>query len=397
MDLYKWKGIDQNNRIVNGLITANDLTSAQIELRHRGIITTKISRQSRILLGKKRIRQTDIALFSRQIATMTAAGIPLVQSLELIIAGQNNPSMQYLLNTIKKNLESGLTFAESLHKHKQFFSDLSYNLVSIGEKTGTLDIILKEIAAYHEKILTIKKKLKKALFYPIIVLIFTLFINIGLLVFVVPQFEALFSGFGASLPTATRIVIDASKLVQTYGISILILIIASIYAVHYAYLHNSFFTYCVDRCVLKFPVGGSLLHKAMIARFSRALSITCSAGLPLMDSLKLIRGILRNRLHEQAIDQIREEIAQGLTLQQAIRNTQCFPLMVIQMIAIGEESGTLEYALNQTALLYEEELDSTIETLGHLLEPTIMAILGALVGILIIAMYLPMFKLGSVI
>jgi type IV pilus assembly protein PilC len=330
-------------------------------------------------------------------ATMIQAGIPLVQSFDIVAKGQENNRMKDLIQNVKHDVESGLTLTEALKKHPRYFNDLFSNLVDAGERSGSLDIMLGKIANYQEKIETIKKKIKKALTYPIAVLIVALLVSTGLLLFVVPQFEAIFKGFGANLPALTRAVVDMSNWVQKYWYVVLAIIAGSITGLIYAKRHSPTFVREADRISLKLPVIGTILEKAAIARFARTLSITFAAGLPLVEALNAVAGATGNIMFSEATDKIREEVSIGQQMHLAMENTHLFPNMVIQMVAIGEESGALEQMLGKVADFYEEEVDAAVDSLSSLLEPIIMCILGVLVGGLVVAMYLPIFKLGSVV
>lgn len=328
---------------------------------------------------------------------MIESGIPLVQSFDIVAKGQSNKRLKELIENIKNDVETGLTLSEALKKHPAHFNELFCNLVDAGEKSGSLDIMLDKIATYKEKIETIKKKIKKALTYPMAVLVVAFIVTTGLLMFVVPQFEALFKGFGAELPAMTQAVVSMSKFFQSYWYLIFGVLIGGIYAFIYALKHSPQFAQTVDRTLLKLPVIGPIIEKAAIARFARTLSITFAAGLPLVEALKSVAGATGNIIFAQSTDTIREEVSTGQQMNKAMENTQLFPNMVIQMVAIGEESGALEKMLSKVADFYEEDVDNAVDSLSSLLEPIIMSILGILVGGLVVAMYLPIFKLGTAI
>lgn len=328
---------------------------------------------------------------------MIEAGIPLIQSFDIVAKGQSNQKMRDLIDTIKRDVETGLTLAESLQKHPAYFNELFCNLVDAGEKSGSLEIMLDKVATYKEKIETIKKKIKKALTYPMAVLVVAFLVTTALMIFVVPQFESLFEGFGADLPAMTRMVVDMSEFFQSYWYIMFGAIGGAIYAFIYFKNHSPQFAHSIDRAMLKFPVVGPILEKAAIARFTRTLSITFAAGLPLVEALKSVSGATGNILYAKATEKIREEVSTGQQMQVAMDNTHLFPNMVIQMVAIGEESGALEQMLGKVADFYEEEVDNAVDALSSLLEPIIMSILGVLVGGLVVAMYLPIFKLGSAV
>lgn len=399
MITFQYEGINRSGEKTKGEIEARSLAIAKADLRRQGIITKKVIKKRKSLFDRanKKITQADITVFSRQLATMIEAGIPLVQSFDIVAKGQSNKRVQDLINTIKNDVETGLTLAESLAKHPAYFNDLFCNLVDAGEKSGSLEVMLNKVATYKEKIESIKKKIKKALTYPIAVMVIAFLVTAGLLIFVVPQFESLFQGFGADLPAMTRMVIRLSETFQAYWYIIFGVLALAVYAFIYAKNHSPNFAQGVDRVMLKFPVIGPILEKAAIARFSRTLSITFAAGLPLVDALKSVAGATGNILFAKATDKIREEVSTGQQMQLAMENTHMFPNMVVQMVAIGEESGALEQMLSKVADFYEEEVDNAVDSLSSLLEPLIMAILGILVGGLVVAMYLPIFKLGSVV
>lgn len=396
---YQWEGINQSGQAVNGVIDARSTALAKAELRSQGITIKKISKKRKPLFDRKnkKIKQADLTIFSRQLATMIEAGIPLIQSFDIVAKGQANQRMKTLIETIKKEVESGSTLADSLRQHPAFFNDLFCNLVDAGEKSGSLDVMLDKIATYKEKVETIKKKIKKALTYPMAVMVIAFLVTAGLLMFVVPQFESLFKGFGADLPALTRGVITMSKWFENYWYLIFSAVGGAIYSFVYARNHSAKFAHTIDRLMLKIPIIGTILEQAAIARFTRTLSITFAAGLPLIEALKAVAGATGNILYANATEQIGEEVSSGQQLHLAMDNTKLFPSMVIQMVAIGEESGTLEQMLGKVADFYEEGVDNSVDALSSLLEPMIMAILGVLVGGLVIAMYLPIFKLGSVV
>ncbi|RAP37845.1 type II secretion system protein F [Legionella quinlivanii] len=396
---FRWEGVNRAGEKVKGIIEAKTLVLAKADLNKQGYIVKKVVKKRKSFFDRKnkKIKQADITIFSRQLATMIAAGIPLIQSFDIVTKGQTNARMIKLLESVKKDIESGTGMAEALSKHPVYFNELFTNLVDAGEKSGSLDIMLDKVATYKEKIETIKKKIKKALTYPIAVLIVAILVTAALLIFVVPQFQSLFEGFGADLPALTRGVIDLSKFFQSYWYIIFGLLGGAIYAFIYAKNHSPQFAHTIDRSLLKIPIIGTILVNASIARFARTLSITFAAGLPLVDALKSVAGATGNILYAEATDKIRQDVSTGQQMQLAMHNTHMFPNMVIQMVAIGEESGTLEKMLGKVADFYEEEVDNAVDALSSLLEPIIMSILGILVGGLVVAMYLPIFKLGSVV
>lgn len=395
---FEWQGVNPSGEKINGVIESVSLVAARVALRKQGIVVNKLAKKRKPIFSKsKKIRSQDITAFSRQLATMLQSGIPLIQSFDIVARGQKNPGVKQLIEDVKHDVETGLTLGEALGKHPMHFNDLFCNLVDAGEKSGSLDVMLDKVATYKEKIETIKKKIKKALTYPAAVMVVAFLVTAGLLIFVVPQFEALFQGFGADLPALTRMVVDMSKVFQSYWYLIFGVLGAAIYAFVYAKGHSPKFAQQLDMLMLKAPVVGGILEKAAIARFSRTLSITFAAGLPLVEALQSVSGATGNIVFSKATMKIRDDVSNGLQMQQAMENTHLFPNMVVQMVAIGEESGALEKMLGKVADFYEEEVDNAVDALSSLIEPLIMCVLGILVGGLVVAMYLPIFKLGSVV
>jgi type IV pilus assembly protein PilC len=394
---FNWEGRDRKGQKVKGRTVAQNEQAVRGELRRQGIAATRIRKQSQAKGVGGKVDAGDIAVFSRQLATMLGAGIPLVQAFEIIGAGHEKPSMQKLLMEIKADIEGGTSLHESLGKHPLYFDDLYVNLTEAGEQAGALESLLDKIATYKEKTEAIKKKVKKALFYPAAVLIVALIVTAILLIFVIPQFESLFKGFGADLPAFTQAVIDLSKFVQHYGVLIAVVIGAGVWFFAYSYKRSRKLREFMDRMSLKFPIIGPILNKAAIARFARTLSTMFSAGVPLVEALESVAGATGNIVYEDAVMKMRDEVATGQRLQRSMENTGLFPNMVVQMIAVGEESGSLDTMSGKVASFYEEDVDNAVDSMSSLLEPLIMAILGVLVGSLVIAMYLPIFKLGSVV
>ena len=393
---FNWEGRDRKGQKVKGRTVAQDEQAVRGELRRQGIAATRIKKHAASGSGGK-VNAGDIAIFSRQLATMLGAGIPLVQAFEIIGAGHDKPSVQRLLMDIKADIEGGTSLHEAFAKHPLYFDDLYVNLTEAGEQAGALESLLDKIATYKEKTEAIKKKVKKALFYPAAVLAVALIVTTILLIFVIPQFESLFKGFGADLPAFTQMVINLSKFVQHYGVYIGVVIAGGVYAFIYFHKRSRKLRQFLDRTMLKFPIIGPILNKAAIARFARTLSTMFSAGVPLVEALESVAGATGNIVYEDAIMRIRDEVATGQRLQRAMENTGLFPNMVVQMIAVGEESGSLDAMSGKVATFYEEDVDNAVDSMSSLLEPLIMAILGVLVGGLVIAMYLPIFKLGAVV
>ncbi len=394
---FNWEGRDRKGQKVKGRTVAQNEQAVRGELRRQGIAATSIKKQSTAAKTGGKVNAGDIAIFSRQLATMLGAGIPLVQAFEIIGAGHDKPSMQKLLLDIKADIEGGTSLHEALGKHPLHFDDLYVNLTEAGEQAGALESLLDKIATYKEKTEAIKKKVKKALFYPTAVLVVALIVTTILLIFVIPQFESLFKGFGADLPAFTQMVINLSRFVQHNGVFIAMVLAAGGYTFIYFHKRSRKMREFLDRAMLKFPIIGPILNKAAIARFARTLSTMFQAGVPLVEALESVAGATGNIVYENATMKIRDEVATGQRLQRAMENTGLFPNMVVQMIAVGEESGSLDTMSGKVASFYEEDVDNAVESMSSLLEPLIMAILGVLVGGLVIAMYLPIFKLGAVV
>ena len=395
---FLWEGTDRNGKKIKGKSLANDEASVRADLRRQGVVPTRIRKQSKGLFsGGGKIVTGDIALFSRQLATMLAAGIPLVQAFEIVGNGHENAAMQKLILSVKADVEGGSALAEALAKHPLYFDDLFVNLVEAGEQAGALESLLDKVATYKEKTEAIKKKIKKALTYPAAVLAVAFIVTTILLIFVIPSFEDLFRGFGADLPSFTRMVIDLSAFVRTQGVFLAGGIGIAIGSFLYFQKRSRKFRHYLDRLMLKLPIIGPILQKAAIARYARTLSTMFAAGVPLVEAMESVAGATGNIVYEEAVLSMRDEVATGQRLQVAMENTDLFPNMVIQMIAVGEESGSLDEMSSKVADFFEDDVDNAVDNLSSLLEPMIMAILGVLVGGLVVAMYLPIFKLGAVV
>lgn len=394
---YFWLGKNRNGERIKGEQEAQHIVLLKSELRRRGIIAIKIRKKSVGLFSARKPNKEDIRIFSRQLATMSHAGIPFIQALDMIEKSQDKISMKALVAQLKTAVESGTAVAEALKNHANYFNALYCNLVAVGERSGTLDLMFERIATYQEKIHSLKSKIKKALFYPTAVIMVAVVVTIGLLIFVVPQFEALFNGFGAQLPYPTQIIINVSRFLQNYGGIIFILFAASIGGLISTQKRSVKFAERIDNYLLRLPIIGVAIRKAVIARFARTLATTFAAGLPLIDALQAVSGATGNRIYTHATLNIKDHVTAGQTLNFSIRQTNLFPNMVVQMIAMGEASGTLEIMLNKIASIFEEEVDHVVDNLTDLLEPLIMIVLGVLIGGLVIAMYLPIFRLGSVV
>jgi type IV pilus assembly protein PilC len=395
--VFSWEGRDRRGQRVTGRTIAANEAALRAVLRRQGVAPTKVRKQSGSLMSGGKVKPEDIALFSRQLSTMLGAGIPLVQAFEICATGIDKASMQKLIRDIKVDIEAGVSLHEALGRRPLQFDNLYVNLVEAGEHAGALDSLLDKIATYKEKTESIKKKVKKALFYPAAVLVVALIVTTVLLIWVIPQFEELFKGFGADLPTFTQMVINLSKAVRSEGPYIVAVIAAAIYGFLYAQKRSATLREWLNRMSLKLPIIGPILYKSAIARYARTLSTMFAAGVPLVEALRSVAGATGNIVFERAVLRMRDEVATGQRLQIAMDNTGLFPNMVVQMIAVGEEAGALDTMSGKVATIYEEEVDNAVDSMSSLLEPLIMAILGVLVGGLVVAMYLPIFKMGSVV
>jgi type IV pilus assembly protein PilC len=400
VQVFRWEGISREGKRIAGELKATSIVLAKAQLMKEGILVKKLVNPSKSLLfifsKKKKIKSADITLFSRQLATMMEAGIPLLQSFDIISKSQAHTGMRSLIEDLRYQIETGLTLAEAFKLYPLLFNDLYCNLIKAGESSGTLELMLKNLATYREKMENIKRKIKKAMVYPAIVVSVGLIVSAVLLIFVVPQFQTLFTSAGAQLPIFTLMVIKVSEFFQKYWFIILSSMLLAAVLIHYSYRRSKRFRQMLDHLIFKVPVIGQIVKNAVIARFARTLSITFAAGLPLYDALSLVEGAVGNIIYADATAKIREEVGTGQTMKIAMTNTHIFPNMVIQMIAIGEESGSMEKMLGKVANYYEDEVDSMVDNLSTLIEPLIICILGVLVGGLVVAMYLPIFKLGSV-
>ena len=399
LDLFAWEGTDKKGNRVKGESRGNNPNLIKADLRRQGIVPIKVKKRSALATaGKgKAITPKDIAIFARQLATMMQSGVPLVQSFDIIGKGHENPKMQELVMTIKADVEGGSNLADSLRKHPLYFDDLVCNLVEAGEAAGVLDTLLDKIAHYKEKTEILKAKIKKALTYPTAVVVVAFIVTAILLIFVVPQFEDLFKGFGAELPAFTQMVVNMSRFMQDYWYMVLAGIGGAVYGIMQAKKRSRKFNETLDRMALKMPVIGNIITKAAIARYARTLSTMFAAGVPLVEALDSVSGATGNIVYANGVLRIRDQVATGQQLQLAMTQSGLFPHMVVQMVAIGEESGSLDSMLAKVADFYEREVDDIVDNLSALLEPMIMAILGVLVGGLVIAMYLPIFKMGAVV
>src|SRR6202140_1378146 len=394
---FLWEGKDKRGNKVRGKSLAANEATLRADLRRQGVAPTRVKSQSGGFRGRGKVNALDIAVFSRQLATMMSAGIPMVQAFEIIGNGHEKPSMQKLVLDIKSNIEGGSTLHESLAKHPLYFDDLFVNLVEAGEQAGALETLLDKIATYKEKTEALKKKIKTALFYPTAVLAVALIVSTILLIFVIPQFESLFKGFGADLPGFTQMVVNMSRFMQHQGWMVGIVIGGAVYAFMHFHKRSRNMRRALDRAMLKFPIIGPILVKSAIARFARTLSTMFAAGVPLVEAMQSVAGATGNIVYEEATLRMKDEVATGQRLWRALESAGLFPNRVVQMIAVGEESGSLDTMSAKVAEFYGGEGDNAVDSMSSLLEPMIMAILGVLVGGMVIAMYLPIFKLGSAV
>lgn len=395
---FSWEGTDRKGGKVKGELSGANTALVKAQLRKQGINPTKVRKKGISLLGKgKKIKPMDIALFTRQMATMMGSGVPLLQSFDIIGEGFDNPNMRKLVDEIKQEVSSGNSLANSLRKKPQYFDDLYCNLVDAGEQSGALESLLDRVATYKEKTESLKAKIKKAMTYPIAVVVVAIIVSSILLIKVVPQFQSVFSSFGAELPAFTQMVIGISEVLQEWWFIFLILLFVTAFSLREAHRRSEKFRDAVDRGILKLPVVGDILYKSAVARYSRTLSTTFAAGVPLVEALDSVSGATGNVVFRTAVNKIKQDVSSGTQLNFSMRTTGVFPSMAVQMAAIGEESGSLDAMLDKVAGYYEEEVDNAVDNLTTLMEPMIMAVLGVLVGGLIIAMYLPIFQLGNVV
>ncbi|WP_457675778.1 type II secretion system F family protein [Thiolapillus sp.] len=394
---YAWTGTDRRGKKIKGKIRAANDAVVRADLRRQGVTPVKVQKQITISFGKPKVTSGDIAVFSRQLATMMKAGVPLVQALDIVGKGHNNPSMQELIMSIKADIEGGTSLTNALRKHPMYFDDLFCNLVEAGEQAGVLETLLDRIATYKEKTESIKKKIKKALVYPAAVLSVGILVTAIILIFVVPVFEELFQGFGAELPAFTQLVVSMSRYIRDNWVFIILGLAAVVIILSNLWKRSPKFRELIDRALLKSPVFGSIMHKSALARFARTTSTMFAAGVPMVEALDSVAGATGSVVYGKAVQEMREDIATGQSLRLAMEQQQLFPHMVKQMVAIGEESGSLDEMLSKVADFYEEEVDNAVDSLSSLMEPMIMVILGTLVGGLVVAMYLPIFKLGAAI
>jgi type IV pilus assembly protein PilC len=398
LSIFNWEGLDKKGKKAQGVTEAISVAYVNAMLRRQGINPTKVRKQTKSLFQrKKKITPKDISVFTRQFATMVQSGIPIVQGIEIVAKGHENPSVTNLLIAVKQDIESGTTLSNALGKHKLYFDALYCNLVQAGEQAGILDDILQKVATYKEKIEAIKGKIKSALFYPAAVMVVAFLVTAILLIFVIPQFESLFKGFGAELPAMTQFVVNLSRFMRDWWWLIFGSLGGAVGFIAYTYKRSEKMQHSVDRIILRAPVIGDIVKKATIARYARTLGTMFAAGVPLVESLDSVAGAAGNRVYYEGVMAIKNEVSTGTHLRVAMEQTGLFPNMVVQMVAIGEESGELDKMLGKVADFYEDEVDDAVASLSSLIEPMIMAFLGVVIGGLVIAMYLPIFKLAAVV
>jgi type IV pilus assembly protein PilC len=391
---YSWEGKDKTGKIVRGDTRGSGEASVSAQLRRQGITVTKIKKSAR---SGGSVSEKDITLFTRQLATMLKSGVPLLQAFDIVGKGHDNPAVARLLFDIKTDVETGSSLEQSFRKFPLYFDDLYCNLLGAGEAAGILDSLLDRLATYKEKILAIKSKIKSALFYPISIIVVAFVITAIIMIFVIPAFKELFSSFGADLPGPTLVVIAISDFFVAYWWAIFSIVIGSVYGFFYAWKRNKTMQRRMDQLMLKIPLFGPLVRKASIARWSRTLATMFAAGVPLVEAFDSVAGAAGNIVYYDATKAIQREVTTGSSLTAAMQNTNEFPSMVLQMVAIGEESGALDSMLSKVADFFEAEVDDAVAALSSLMEPIIMVVLGVLIGGLVIAMYLPIFKMGSVV
>lgn len=396
--LFAWEGTNKQGAKIKGELSGASPALIKAQLRKQGVNPTKVRKKSASLFSAgKKIKPLDIALFTRQMATMMKAGVPLLQSFDIIGEGFENPNMRKLVDNLKQEVAAGNSFASALRKQPRYFDDLYCNLVDSGEQSGALETLLDRVATYKEKTEALKAKIKKAMTYPIAVVVVAVIVTSILLIKVVPAFEGVFKGFGADLPAFTQMVVGLSHGLQKWWLAVIAGMFAVSFAFKEAHKRSEAFRNWLDRSLLKLPILGDVLYKSAIARYARTLSTTFAAGVPLVEALSSVSGATGNIVFKNAVQRIKQDVSSGVQLNFAMRTTGVFPSMAIQMTAIGEESGSLDEMLDKVASFYEDEVENLVDNMTTLMEPIIMAVLGVLIGGLIIAMYLPIFQLGNVV
>ncbi|MBH1852542.1 type II secretion system F family protein [Stenotrophomonas maltophilia] len=396
---FVWEGTDKRGIKMKGEQLAKNANMLRAELRKQGINPGQVKPKPKPLFGAagKPVNAKDIAFFSRQMATMMKSGVPIVSALEIIGSGHKNPRMKKMVDGIRADIEGGSSLHEAISRHPVQFDELYRNLVRAGESAGVLETVLDTIASYKENIEALKGKIKKALFYPAMVLVVAFLVSTVLLVWVVPQFEEVFKSFGADLPAFTQMVVNLSRFMVSWWWLMAIVMIGSVVAIAMAYRRSEKMQHTVDRLVLKVPVIGQIMHNSAIARFSRTTAVTFKAGVPLVEALGIVAGATGNKVYGEAVLRMRDDVSVGYPVNMAMKQLNLFPHMVIQMTGIGEEAGALDAMLFKVAEYYEQEVNNAVDALSSLLEPMIMVFIGTIVGGLVIAMYLPIFKLGAVV
>lgn len=396
---FTWEGKNRRGQKVKGELSGPNMAVIKAQLRKQGIQPEKVKRASKPLLGGaakgKAIKPADITFFTRQMATMIKAGVPLVQSFEIVAEGIDNPKMRQLLLGLRDKVAAGNDFASALKEYPEYFDDLTCNLIESGEQAGALETMLDRVAQYKEKSEALKSKVKKAMGYPIATLAIAAIVTVILLVKVVPTFESMFKSFGSELPAPTQFVVDLSEITQAYWFPVVVVITLLVMAFKQAKKRSATFRDGVDKAILKAPIIGNITHKAAVARFARVLSTTFAAGVPLVEALESVAGAVGNAVYRDAVLSVRSEVATGQQMHFAMRSTGIFPNMVVQMTSIGEESGALDGMLDKAATYYEQEVDDAVDGMTAMMEPLIMAFLGVVVGGMLIAMYMPIFAMGS--
>jgi type IV pilus assembly protein PilC len=393
--VFEWEGKDKNGKIVRGEMRAGGEAMVSASLRRQGILTTKVKK--RRMSGGRQIKQKDIAIFTRQLATMMKAGVPLIQSFDIVARGSTNPKMTRLLTDIRSDVETGTSLSAAFRKHPLHFDALYCNLVEAGEAGGILEALLERLALYQEKTMAIKNKIKSALIYPVAVLVVAFVVLAVIMIFVIPAFKDVFTSFGADLPAPTLVVIGMSEIFVKYWYLIFGILGGGIYFFMQSWRRSVKMQKAMDRLLLKVPVFGDLVNKSCIARWTRTLSTMFAAGVPLVEALDSVGGASGNAVFQEATEQIQKDVSTGAALTTSMQTTGVFPTMVIQMCAIGEESGSLDHMLGKAAEFYEDEVDEAVKGLSSLMEPFIIVILGVLIGGIVVSMYLPIFKLGQVV
>jgi type IV pilus assembly protein PilC len=395
---YQWKGVNRDGQRTSGELKGSTIAEIRSVLKAQGVTPKGVRKKSAPLWKtEKSITAMDIAMITRQIATMLAAGVPLVTTLELLGRGHEKAKVRELLGTILSDVQSGIPLSDALRPHRRYFDDLYVDLVAAGEHSGSLDAVFDRIATYREKAEQLKSKIKKAMFYPAAVVVVAILVTSLLLLFVVPQFEDIFNGFGAELPAFTQMIIGISRWLQSSWYFFVIAIIIGIWLFKRTHRTSQSFRDRIDQIVLRIPIIGDILHKAAMSRFARTLSTTFAAGVPLIDGLESAAGASGNYVYRKALLKVRQEVMSGMQMNVAMRTTGLFPDMLIQMVMIGEESGGLDEMLNKVANIYEMQVDDAVDGLSSLIEPIMMVVIGTLVGGLIVGMYLPIFEMGNIV